>query len=64
MNNKKLLNTDQIKEFVKTSHDYYINEFERIGNSSKYVFSFNLSAFYWALFGTVSEISGTGHWHS
>ena len=45
MNKKKLSNTDQIKEFVKTNHDYYINEFERIGNSSKYVFSFNLSAF-------------------
>ena len=45
MNKEKLSNTDQIKEFVKTNHDYYINEFERIGNSSKYVFSFNLSAF-------------------
>ena len=45
MNKEKLSNTDQIKEFVKTNHDYYINEFERIGNSSKYVLSFNISAF-------------------
>ena len=44
MNKEKLSNTDQIKEFEKTNHGYYINEFERIGSSSKYVFSFNLSA--------------------
>ena len=41
----KLTNTDQIKKFVKTNSKYYIHEFERIGNSSKFVFSFNLSAF-------------------
>ena len=45
MNKEKLLNDDQVKDFVKTNHDYYINQFERIGNSSKYVLSFNISAF-------------------
>ena len=41
----KLTNTDQIKKFVKSNSKYYIHEFERIGYSSKFVFSFNLSAF-------------------
>ena len=50
MNKEKLLNDDQVKDFVKTNHDYYINQFERIGNSSKYVLSFNISAF---LFGSI-----------
>jgi len=50
MNKEKLLNDDQVKNFVKTNHDYYINQFERIGNSSKYVLSFNISAF---LFGSI-----------
>jgi len=39
-----------ISEFVKTNPQYYIEEFEKIGNNSKYVFSFNLSA---ALLGSI-----------
>jgi len=43
-------NTDQIQDFVKTNSDYYIHEFERINNTSKFIFSFNLAAF---LFGSI-----------
>ncbi len=48
MNNRKeieISNDEQIRNFVKTNPDYYINEFNKIGNSSKYVFSFNLNTF-------------------
>ena len=37
---------EQIKNFVKTNSTYYIQEFKKIGNSSKYVFAFNLNAFF------------------
>ena len=50
MNKDKYINSDQIKSFVKTSHDYYIHEFEKINNNSKFVISFNLFAF---LFGSI-----------
>jgi len=33
-----------IKNFVKASQDYYVEEFNKIGNSSKLVFSFNIFA--------------------
>ena len=49
MSENNYLNTNQIKDFVKTNPDYYIHEFERINNASKFIFSFNLSAF---LFGS------------
>jgi len=48
MSENNYLNS-QIKDFVKTNPDYYIHEFERINNASKFIFSFNLSAF---LFGS------------
>ena len=50
MSKDNYISTDQIKDFVKTSSDYYIREFERINNASKFVLSFNLFAF---LFGSV-----------
>ena len=50
MSKDNFLNTDQIKGFVKTSPDYYISEFEKINNASKFVLSFNLFAF---LFGSI-----------
>ena len=50
MNKDKYLNTDQIKDFVKTSPDYYIHEFEKINDNSKFILSFNLFAF---LFGSI-----------
>ena len=50
MSKENYINTDQIKSFVKTSHDYYIHEFEKINNNSKFVLSFNLFAF---LFGSI-----------
>ena len=47
--NDDYANTDQIPVFVKTNSEYYIHEFGRINNSSKFVASFNLFAF---LFGS------------
>ena len=47
--NDDYANTDQIPDFVKTNPEYYIHEFERINNSSKFIISFNLFAF---LFGS------------
>ena len=44
MSNLDIQNKDEIRNFVKTNQDYYINNFEAIGNSSKYVFSFNITA--------------------
>ena len=44
MSNLKIQNEQEIKDFVKTNQDYYVKKFEDIGNSSKYVFSFNLAA--------------------
>ena len=44
MSNLEIQNKDEIRNFVKTNQDYYINNFEAIGNSSKYVFSFNIAA--------------------
>ena len=44
MSNLEIQNKDEIRNFVKTNQDYYINNFEAIGNSSKYVFSFNITA--------------------
>ncbi|WP_440909747.1 ABC transporter permease [Candidatus Pelagibacter sp.] len=44
MSNLEIQNKDEIRNFVKTNQDYYINNFEAIGNSSKYVFSFNIVA--------------------
>ena len=38
MSNLEIQNKDEIRNFVKTNQDYYINNFEAIGNSSKYVF--------------------------
>jgi len=40
----------QIKYFVISSHNYYIKEFNKIGNTSNFVFSFNYFAF---LFGSI-----------
>lgn len=34
----------EIAKFVKTNPDYYIEQFQRIGNSSKTVISFNFFA--------------------
>ena len=45
MNNDK-----EIRKFVKTNSDYYIGQFQKIGNSSKLVISFN---FFAALFGPI-----------
>ena len=50
MSENNYLNTNRIKDFVKTNPDYYIHEFERINNASKFILSFNLSAF---LFGSI-----------
>jgi glycine betaine/proline transport system permease protein len=50
MNKDNYINTDQIRDFVKTSPDYYVREFEKINNNSKFVLSFNLFAF---LFGSI-----------
>ena len=50
MSKDNYINTDQIKDFVKTNPDYYIPEFEKINNTSKFVLSFNLFAF---LFGSM-----------
>ncbi len=36
---------EKIEEFVKSNSDYYADEFQKIGDSSKFVFSFNLAAF-------------------
>ena len=44
MSNLEIQNKDEIRNFVKTNQDYYINNFEAIGNSSKYVLSFNIAA--------------------
>ena len=44
MSNLKIQNEQEIRDFVKTNQDYYVKKFEDIGNSSKYVFSFNLAA--------------------
>ena len=44
MSNLKIQNEQKIRNFVKTNQDYYVKKFEDIGNSSKYVFSFNLAA--------------------
>ena len=60
ISNDDYANTDQIPGFVKTNSEYYIHEFGRINNSSKFVVSFNLFAF---LFGSACfgvEIYGTG----
>jgi glycine betaine/proline transport system permease protein len=49
MNDRKeieISNDEQIRNFVKTHPDYYIREFNKIGNSAKYVPSFNNNAFY------------------
>ena len=46
MSKDNYINTDQIKDFVKTSPDYYIHEFEKINNTSKFVLSFNLFAYF------------------
>ena len=46
MSKDNYINTDQIKDFVKTNPDYYIHEFEKINNTSKFVLSFNLFAFF------------------
>ena len=40
-----MINDKQIRKFVKTSPDYYVKEFARINNSTRYVFSFNWAAF-------------------
>ena len=40
-----MINDKQIRKFVKTSSDYYVKEFARINNSTRYVFSFNWAAF-------------------
>ena len=50
MSKDNYISTNQIKDFVKTSPDYYIHEFERINSVSKFVLSFNLFAF---IFGSV-----------
>ena len=50
MSKDNYINTDQIRDFVKTSPDYYVREFEKINNNSKFVLSFNLFAF---LFGSI-----------
>jgi glycine betaine/proline transport system permease protein len=42
----EISNDEQIRNFVKTHPDYYIREFDKIGNSAKYVPSFNKNAFY------------------
>ena len=49
MSENNYLNTNRIKDFIKTNHEYNIHEFERINNASKFILSFNLSAF---LFGS------------
>ena len=48
MSKDNYINTDQIRDFVKTSPNYYVREFEKINNNSKFVLSFNLFAFLFA----------------
>ena len=50
MSKDSYINTDQIRDFVKTSPVYYVREFEKINNNSEFVLSFNLFAF---LFGSI-----------
>ena len=45
MNDNGLIDAKQIRDFVKTQSDYYVRAFERINNSTRYVFSFNWAAF-------------------
>ena len=42
--------SQQVTEFVRTSPEYYVRQFERIGNSARFVPTFNLMA---ALFGPI-----------
>lgn len=46
MSDSRLINDQQIRDFVKSSPDYYVREFERINNSTRFVFSFNWAAFF------------------
>ncbi len=45
MSENTFIDTHQIRDFVKTNSDYYIKEFQRINNSSKFILSLNPSAF-------------------
>ena len=42
--NKNLTRSELISDFVKTSPDYYIKEFKKIGSKPSYSFSFNFFA--------------------
>jgi len=46
MSDSRLINDQQIRDFVKSNPDYYVREFERINNSTRFVFSFNWAAFF------------------
>ncbi len=53
MNNDK-----EIRKFVKTNSDYYIGQFQKIGNSSKLVISLIFLQLYLVPSGLVREIYG------
>ena len=44
MTDNDFIDPDQIREFVKTRPDYYVREFQKINNSTRFVFSLNLAA--------------------
>lgn len=44
MSENPFIEQDQIQEFVRTNPGYYINEFEKINSSARFVFTFNLVA--------------------
>ncbi len=44
MTDNDFIDPDQIHEFVKTRPDYYVREFQKINNSTRFVFSLNLAA--------------------
>lgn len=50
MTDNDFIDPDQIHEFVKTRPDYYVREFQKINNSTRFVFSLNLAAL---LFGSI-----------
>ena len=45
MTDNDFIDPNQIREFVKTRPDYYVREFEKINNSTRFVFSLNVTVF-------------------
>ncbi|MGA1695622.1 MAG: glycine/betaine ABC transporter, partial [Arenicellales bacterium] len=46
MSDSGVINDQQIRDFVKSNPDYYVKEFARINNSTRFVFSLNWAAFF------------------